>query len=989
MSDPRIPSQYQELIQEAYKNGDIDDSKSRPLKRRRKDEHQSEESSSEKSEEKPLKEWRFADALGVKVYGKHSIAKKDETPLTGVQTIPDDVDEADFGDSDEDYEEDEDISSDEFEDVDLNHVSSSDNDKDKQVNISIKLHDHKRKKRKTVVSREERSFRKEIHMLYLFTMIAHGVCRNAWCSDRKLLKILRQHIPTRIANHLQKYIKHRKEPNSSVQSKTRMLLDILKEMMIYWNHNWTVDLSAPALYKRGWNELDNPVTYRNYTKRKFDRAIRHRTGSRDIAAQGFICLLRSVGIKARLIFSLQPPDFTNLSPIQSIMKEYQYSEEKRLKTISPKKKKSNSLTQHEKLLNDLRGRSKPYTNARKDDIEDSSEKYGNYPVFWCEVWDEDAKRFITVDPMVKKTIEIVRKKSQLEPAMSDKLNNAFYVIGFDNRGGVRDITRRYAQFYNAKVRKKRITRDEDGSHWYNSMIRGANPSWRTKENRIDKFEQLEFEDLGLREGMPNSIQDFKNHPVYVIESQLKSNEILKPKISCGTIRKKSRKTKQGILIPVYKRSNVQVVRSAKAWYLRGRVLKIGSRPLKTKKANNAFKRGSNSEEEEDDVVRLYAEYQTNLYEPPPIKNGEIPRNAFGNIDVYQPWMVPDGCVHIKDDEAEKAAKLMDIEYAPAATGFDFDGDHRSVNGGASVHIQGIVTFSEYKDAVELVCQGLREFYAQQEHEKAELVALHAWKILLTKLEISDRLNREHGKTTNMKERGKTTLMEKSSDEESNEEQYEGGGFMLDDAKNVDEEMYFGKEGEGLDSDPVGEVDASDFDEAVAEEPEGKVHESAKEKANDKEAKNESEDTKAKTSEDQPDEFDDFMKEIGLDENRKNDIEEKGSEDEKSFGNGTDVVEDSSKNKHHQEIIISSDSDSDNLMTVPKVETISIDDEPMHEPKVDSSAKQVTPISLDSESSLDTKENDDNDSVVALSSGSEIVDVESDSEGYDFEYSDSM
>ena len=44
---------------------------------------------------------------------------------------------------------------------------------------------------------------------------------------------------------------------------------------------------------------------------------------------------------------------------------------------------------------------------------------------------------------------------------------------------------------------------------------------------------------------------------------------------------------------------------------------------------------------------LYAEFQTQLYQAPPIVNGRVPRNAFGNLDVYVPSMVPKGGVHIQ------------------------------------------------------------------------------------------------------------------------------------------------------------------------------------------------------------------------------------------------------------------------------------------------------------------------------------------------------
>ncbi len=51
-------------------------------------------------------------------------------------------------------------------------------------------------------------------------------------------------------------------------------------------------------------------------------------------------------------------------------------------------------------------------------------------------------------------------------------------------------------------------------------------------------------------------------------------------------------------------------------------------------------------EEERAGTNLYTEEQTELYEPPPIVNGQVPKNSYGNLDVFVPTMVPKGGVHI-------------------------------------------------------------------------------------------------------------------------------------------------------------------------------------------------------------------------------------------------------------------------------------------------------------------------------------------------------
>jgi len=43
---------------------------------------------------------------------------------------------------------------------------------------------------------------------------------------------------------------------------------------------------------------------------------------------------------------------------------------------------------------------------------------------------------------------------------------------------------------------------------------------------------------------------------------------------------------------------------------------------------------------------LYAAHQVELYRPPPIEDGIIPKNAYGNIDLFVDSMLPEGAVHL-------------------------------------------------------------------------------------------------------------------------------------------------------------------------------------------------------------------------------------------------------------------------------------------------------------------------------------------------------
>ncbi|GMF83677.1 unnamed protein product [[Candida] boidinii] len=143
--------------------------------------------------------------------------------------------------------------------------------------------------------------------------------------------------------------------------------------------------------------------------------------------------------------------------------------------------------------------------------------------------------------------------------------------------------------------------------------------------------------------------------------------------------------------------------------MNGRVLKVGERPLKVKDISGLKKRKLRSEDnfrltddEDDDKeteVNLYAEYQTELYVPPPIVDGKIPENAFGNIDIYTESMLPEGAVHIPGKFAMKAGKIVGVDVVPAVVGFEF-----SSNNSATAKVDGAVVEKCYKEAVEVVSE---------------------------------------------------------------------------------------------------------------------------------------------------------------------------------------------------------------------------------------------------------------------------------------------
>lgn len=129
---------------------------------------------------------------------------------------------------------------------------------------------------------------------------------------------------------------------------------------------------------------------------------------------------------------------------------------------------------------------------------------------------------------------------------------------------------------------------------------------------------------------------------YVLERHLKREEVIQPKREIGRFRGE----------PVYRRSNVLSCKTAENWMRIGRKVKDRQEPLKWVKQRAVTIQKRRAQElamqESGESIQqgLYAEYQTQIYIPPPIKDGVIPTNSFGNIDLYAPTMLPAGAVHL-------------------------------------------------------------------------------------------------------------------------------------------------------------------------------------------------------------------------------------------------------------------------------------------------------------------------------------------------------
>lgn len=596
----------------------------------------------------------------------------------------------------------------------------------------------RRKVRRRAITSVDKNRRLDIHKMHVLCLLYHAHRRNSWCNDRRVQSTLRKIVPESV---LQSLVPN---PELTQFSAAKRFVDAMNQMKICWSKRFKI--TAQGMYKPRWAELDAPA--RPLTdfddlddpmdKDDFRTAAQTLRGSQDVGAQLLCALLRGIGIDARLICSLQPLPFVSAAERTTPLKADQQKKTIEIDPFHQSPRSSQIRTPHtpvksKKLSRLERVMGERHSVLHNTGVAPKKQKafHVPYPVYWVETFNTAHQKWVPIDPHSTFTVNSPEK---LEPPLSYMQNSLTYVIAFDEDYTAKDVTRRYARAYNAKTRKFRVESTVGGEKWWQRAMK-----FFRRSTVLDR-EQLEDAALARKEaaeGIPKNVQDFKGHPVYVLERHLKQNEVIYPlnqvgKVNCGTAMNPK-------MEPIFRRKNVHVVRSSDKWYRMGRDVKHGEQPLKHAKPKRNRRASIDPDvdpQDQDEAagVGLYAEYQTEIFIPPPVIRGRVPRNAYGNLDLYVPSMCPAGGVHIRHKLAAKAARIVAVDYADAVTGFTFKGRH-----GTAV-VQGIVVAQEYTDAVHSVIDGLEYQVEEAEAKARSAQSLQLWRRFLLGLRITQRVN---------------------------------------------------------------------------------------------------------------------------------------------------------------------------------------------------------------------------------------------------------
>ncbi|KAG9320390.1 hypothetical protein KVV02_002563 [Mortierella alpina] len=612
------------------------------------------------------------------------------------------------------------------------------------------------------ITKEERMIRVLVHQTHLLCLIANGRLRNTWINHPKFSSVALSLVPSHIAESIQ-----------TTHSNAIREVNALQVLALWWRDSFVV--TGPGIQHREYMDIDLvgveaaiPVSNEECLKKRknLQRKLLNRSGSSDVCAQLFSGICRALGLKTRLIESLQACSFKCTLPKEEASAEVDTEAES--STAKPSKAKGKGKRKKEVELDDddtTRGSRvvipTPHRqNKRPGPLKvPASHKQADPPVFWTEVYSTLSQKWVTIDPVRG----FVNSPLKMHPPNSCSSNTLAYVVAFDEDNYVTDVTRRYTSQWGGATKKLRVQpAGQGGFNWWAHTIAGLMNPLPSSEEDLEEAELLQAE---VSERMPTKLADFNNHPIYALERHLKKTEVLHPRIPVlGHIRGEA----------IYPRSCVKHVRSKENWLKRARTVKsdevtpvkwVKSRPatihqMRLKQQAKLSGEGSidkgslNNDDSQDveqdtqsentsdagdgDLIALFGEWQTEPYQPPWVVDGKVPRNLYGRQDVFTPAMVPIGGTHLKGRNIGRVARQLGVDYVEAVTGFEFQ-SRRSVP-----VVQGIIVPTE---CAELVMDAYHEIahHADQEalkRKKGEV--LRRWRKLIRGVMMRSRLLEEYG-----------------------------------------------------------------------------------------------------------------------------------------------------------------------------------------------------------------------------------------------------
>lgn len=536
--------------------------------------------------------------------------------------------------------------------------------------------------------------RKEIHTLkhkvHLLCLVAHGLRLNALLADQCLHAVALSLLPQEFLAYAGRVV---------------TLLDI-ERMSRQFVKTYSCKLGAYS----GIQTLHDDLTLALTSKLA--------QNVRDYAIM-FLVIVRCLRIEARLCMSLYPVPLDAVK----LMKPDTKPGRKTVETKEPCKKKKQPAEEvdsdFEEEKQEKRKGKKKSQKAPPNTKQEKPRKPGDTTLVsaciehWVEVFTPKDSKWITVD-VVHGSVGSITESYIREPLC--------YVLGFDDSNRVKDITRKYASGWLTSTKKKRI----DPAWWEESLKPFAPPTGCERE----LVENTQIQSKLQRQPMPASIAEFKNHPLYALKRHLLKFEAIYPPDAptLGFVRGEA----------VYARECVHTLRSRETWLREARMVRIKEQPYKVVKARPKYDKLSGQMLKEQ-PLELFGVWQTEEYMPPIAFNGKVPRNEWGNVELFKSCMLPVGTVHLKAPGLARVAAKLGIDCVPAVVGFE--GHHR----GCHPVFDGFVVCEEFQDTLMAAWEEEQANISSREEEKRLKRVYGNWKKLIKGILIKERLRTKYMK----------------------------------------------------------------------------------------------------------------------------------------------------------------------------------------------------------------------------------------------------
>lgn len=570
--------------------------------------------------------------------------------------------------------------------------------------------------------------RLSIHHLSLVSYMLHGLLRNRLINHPSVVKTLKKLAPHSIKSKLKRLLKQ----SSPSKQNDIELIYVLKYLIKWFRLNFKITSNGLRVLGYCPNDKYDKYFTSNSAKfndiRQFCSLVKKFQHNRDLAAQLFCGLLRSLGLETRLVFSLP------VLPVQN-------------PKLQPK-------------LNFTR-----LANNKDFDL--------LYPYFWTEVVNPfDSSEIIILETCAfhdeEKRLTRVKRYSS-----NPTINNAYtpifcpvkdqfnqmtmsYVVSYDNNNLVTDISSRYMSNISFRWFNKLDLKTELGRSFllYQSIIRSLNSRTFYINEDLHNRELDTLRYLGLNNfDLPTSLSHLKRNNNVTSKASLRYNEVIddnaKPLAYINLNQQK---------VPVYFKNSIIVGKSELQWKFLGRSVKPDqlNYPIKLTKSllprTIARKRIHNVNalnDPEKNEVSLYSFQQTCPYIKDKALISEtgiksLPRNKYGNIEIFRDSMIPDNCTWLKLSHIEKILTYQDrfpnpineqVQFVPVVTGFNFR------KYGYAIPIKCGVLILEEQTIIAKKIWLYGQMYRQKLlQKKKNLTALKAWNYFHKRLKIIKRID---------------------------------------------------------------------------------------------------------------------------------------------------------------------------------------------------------------------------------------------------------